>query len=151
MHHKSSAILWALTLTSLTAAQVHSQMENKHAEVEAYLCNAGADCNPVNLRIWDGDTFIIDRKGFPPEKIRIENIDAPEIEGRCSFETSLAKAAKNQLADFLSGQRLVLQRSKIDRYGRQIAMVFVDGQNIGVQLIQNNLARSWNGKREPWC
>lgn len=107
-------------------------------------------CNTASLRIWDGDTFIIDRAGAVSVKIRIENIDAPEIEGRCAYEADLAQQSKNGLARLLTG-RITIHPSRPDRYGRQLATVTSDGEDVGEILIKQKLARRWDGSRRSWC
>lgn len=103
--------------------------------------------------IIDGDTLIIDR-----EHIRIANIDAPEIgRPKCDAERRLGIVAKRRLAELLSSVVVEVLRGdpdsgrKKDRYGRTLAIVSVDGQDVGGILIEESLARPWNGKRRPWC
>lgn len=38
-----------------------------------------------------------------------------------------------------------------DRYGRKLRIVTRDGRSIGGQLAAEGLARTWTGRREPWC
>jgi micrococcal nuclease len=38
-----------------------------------------------------------------------------------------------------------------DRYGRKLRLVIRDGQSLGDQLVSEGLARTWSGRREPWC
>ena len=65
---------------------VGAAAENRHTTVSALLCEQGS-CSPVTLLVWDGDSFILrdDRGGR--EKIRIENIDAPEIDGAVHIQS----------------------------------------------------------------
>ncbi|XWN33292.1 MAG: hypothetical protein ROR55_09560 [Devosia sp.] len=37
------------------------------------------------------------------------------------------------------------------RYGRIIADVLVDGQDVGRALVRTGVVREWTGKREAWC
>lgn len=83
--------------------------------------------------------------------MRISNIDAPEIEGRCQFESNLAQQSKNRLAALLEGQRVQIRREGYDRYNRTLATFSVNGRDIGDQLVKAGLARTWTGRREPWC
>lgn len=106
-------------------------------------------CQPTDLRIWDGDTFRVgSHRG---ESVRILNIDAPEIEGRCRYETNLAQDSKRRLAVLLDGQRVQIHRQNKDRYGRTLAVISVNGQDVGDQLVSEGQARTWSGRREPWC
>ncbi len=45
----------------------------------------------------------------------------------------------------------ILTMGRTDRYGRTLARMEVDGQDLGVTLVNRNLARPWRGRREPWC
>lgn len=118
-----------------------------HIVVSVVLC--ALQCQPTNLRIWDGDTFRVG--SFRGESVRILNIDAPEIEGRCRYETNLAQDSKHRLAELLAGQRVQIHRQSKDRYGRTLAVNSVNGRDLGDQLVGEGLARTWNGRREPWC
>lgn len=129
---------------------VGAAAENRHTTVSALLCEQ-ASCSPVTLLVWDGDSFILrdDRGGR--EKIRIENIDAPEIDGRCAAERSVAVEAKNELARLLTGGRIKVVRSKLDRYGRQLARVVSGEGDVGERLVEQDLARRWDSWRASWC
>jgi micrococcal nuclease len=115
-----------------------------------YACPALAQ--PVaNCHAVDGDTIVCAR-----ETIRIENIDAAEMppHSKCSFEADLAIKAKLFVGDRLARGRVELvrdQKRPRDRYGRTLALVRVDGVDLGEALILAGLARPWEGKRRPWC
>ncbi len=51
---------------------------------------------PSTLRVVDGDTF-----WYGGEKIRIADIDTPEVNGRCAYETQLAARATARMAALL--------------------------------------------------
>ena len=38
-----------------------------------------------------------------------------------------------------------------DRYGRTLARVLVDGEDVPCILIKEGYARPWTGRREDWC
>lgn len=94
----------------------------------------------------DGDTF-----WFEGEKIRLETIDAPEVEGQCGHERKLAAAATARLAEILSSQALTITRNGVDRYGRTLARVSGSAGEAGSILVREGLARPWAGRREYWC
>jgi endonuclease YncB( thermonuclease family) len=103
-----------------------------------------AVCPPHGPRqtcVVDGDTF-----WWRGEKIRIAEIDAPEIRGRCEQERQLAVRARDRLVVLLNRQRITIERTGTDRYGRTLARV--DG--IGEQLIDEQLATRWP-RRKDWC
>lgn len=106
-----------------------------------------------SLYIVDGDTIHYNR-----EKIRIANIDTPEIGGaKCDLELKRGLEAKAALKDLLDGETLEIRRGDpktgrtIDKYGRTLALVSIRGRDVGTILIQQRHARPWVGRRIPWC
>jgi len=129
---------------------VAAEPPNRHVPVDAWMCH-GRLCRTVALLIWDGDSFIVRSDGAGQEKIRIENIDAPEIDGRCAEERSAALRAKMLLVRQLQGKTINLSRGRLDRYRRQLAFVIVDGRDVGETLIERGAVRRWDGRRTSWC
>ena len=119
-----------------------------HIVISVMLCTAS--CEPAEVRVWDGDSIRLGA-GHQSESVRIFNIDAPEIEGQCAYESNLALQAKTRLADLLHGQRVEILRQGTDRYGRTLAAIRVEGHDVGDILVGEGLARTWAGRREPWC
>jgi micrococcal nuclease len=102
-------------------------------------------------RAIDGDTFVC----FG-ERIRLENIDAPELHARCERELDAAKAAKLFAQHALDGSMrievVVFERRSKDRYGRTLAKVLVDGDDLGELIVAAGLARPYHGeRRKSWC
>jgi micrococcal nuclease len=119
-----------------------------HIVIAVYLC--AATCQPQQLRVWDGDSFLIGMK-HGSERVRILGLDAAEIEGKCSYEIQMAKKAKRRLSELANGQRVQVFRNGKDKYGRTLARVLVNGNDVSQILINEGLARPWRGHREPWC
>lgn len=94
----------------------------------------------------DGDTLWIDG-----EKIRIANINAPEVRGDCGAEIDMAARATAGLQSLVSGRALVLSRQGRDIYGRTLALVGAGGSDVGEILVRTGLAEEWNGVRIDWC
>lgn len=109
------------------------------------LCFIGGGYNCVV----DGDTIWLQG-----EKIRIADIDAPEThDPRCSSEKALGDRATLRLQDLLNQGTVTLEavdRNR-DRYGRLLRIVDVDGRSVGSVLVDEGLAREWDGARHPWC
>lgn len=101
---------------------------------------------PRDNCIVDGDTLWLGG-----EKIRIVNIDAPEINGQCAYERALAITARDRLAELLNAGSIAIEREGVDRYQRTLARVTVDGVDVGSVLVGEGLAREWAGRRLPWC
>jgi hypothetical protein len=100
------------------------------------------------VRVIDGDTFELDG-----ERIRIADIDTPELKGRCAAETALAARATARMSELLSEGPFELGAvgPDQDRYGRKLRIVIRDGRSVGDRLVAEGLARTWTGRREPWC
>jgi micrococcal nuclease len=97
----------------------------------------------------DGDTIWMDGV-----KIRIADIDTPEIgEPKCESERALGHQAKNRLRELLNAGPFELATSgrDEDKYGRKLRVLVRDGRSLGDQLVTEGLARTWGGRREPWC
>ncbi len=109
--------------------------------------------------IIDGDTFAagvkIDGDITISVRVRVINIDTPEINGACQSEIDAAYRAKDKLAELLPiGDVVDLKNIKDDKYlGRIDANVILsDGRDVGNILVRENLARPYNGeKRKSWC
>ncbi len=101
---------------------------------------------PRDNCVHDGDTVWL-----AGEKIRIADIDTPELNGRCEHERRLALRAKNRLVELLNAGEFEIARAGRDRYGRTLATLRTSGHSIGDQLVSEVLARTWSGRREPWC
>lgn len=96
--------------------------------------------------VHDGDSIVIDR-----ERIRIADIDTPELDGRCQDERRRAIRARDRLVQLLSSDDIEIRRTGKDRYRRTLAIVTLDGRSVGDILVSEGLARTWAGRREPWC
>ena len=94
----------------------------------------------------DGDTLWLHG-----EKIRIADIDAPELRGQCPYETRLARAARDSLVLALNAEPFEVHRTGSDRYGRTLAVLVNSRESIGDMMVTASLARTWSGRREPWC
>ncbi len=109
------------------------------------LCHSGGGTNCVV----DGDTF-----WFQGEKYRIADIDTPETHpARCAEEAALGEAAADRLREWLNDGAFTLESAgrDADRYGRKLRVPTRDGESVGSVLVDEGLARPWEGRRRPWC
>jgi endonuclease YncB( thermonuclease family) len=111
---------------------------------------SGQTVSPAAIRVIDGDTF--DYGGM---RIRIADIDTPEVDGRCAYETELAARTTQRLDSLLADGPFEVHANPDGRdedpYGRKLRIVTRGGQSVGDVLVAEGLARSWSGRREPWC
>lgn len=111
------------------------------------LCS-GASATRRNCVV-DGDTFY-----YGAVKIRVADIDAPETHPpRCAREADLGDRATRRLSELLGAGPFELVRfdRDTDRYGRKLRVVMRNGRSLGDRLVAEGLARTWTGRRQPWC
>lgn len=109
--------------------------------------------------IIDGDTFaakvILEDEIKISVRVRIINIDTPEIHGACENEIKMANLARDRLTELIpNGTTIELSEIKDDKYlGRIDARVKSRaGVDIGEVLITEKMARRYSGgKRAGWC
>lgn len=104
------------------------------------------------IRVIDGDT--IDRW---PLRHRLLGFDAPEIgRARCDSERERGLAAKARLDEMVRGAgRVDLHRRNwaLDRYGRALSRLDVDGRDVAEIAISEGWGVRYNGRgpARDWC
>lgn len=98
----------------------------------------------------DGDTI-----KYAGETIRVADIDTPEIfSPKCPDELQRGNAAKLRLMEILREGSFQIEPIGFrdeDQYGRKLRILTRNGRSIGDMLVREGLARTWTGRREPWC
>ena len=110
-------------------------------------------------RIIDGDTFdatlhCTDKALCTSIRIRIRDINCPELNGNCAEERKKASEAQIALHALLGdAQQIEIVLYPKDGYGRYLCYVYADGQNIGDMLLERGIAQPHYGKsrRPSWC
>jgi endonuclease YncB( thermonuclease family) len=65
---------------------------------------------------------------------------------------ALGAPATQKLAELLRGRPLWVSGIKVDRWGRNVAVVRVNGEDVAEIMIGSGLARNYDGKqRQGWC
>lgn len=110
------------------------------------------------VRVIDGDTFEARVRVWPglsvDTKVRLRNIDAPELHARCAEELARAQTARAALEKMLAAGGVTLSRVGIDKYGGRVdALVATrDTADVSAALLDGGFARSYDGrKRGSWC
>ena len=110
------------------------------------------------LRVLDGDTFEAKVHVWPgidiTTKVRLRNIDAPEMRARCPDERLKAEAAREALRAMLAEGDVTVVRVGIDKYGgRVLALAGTrDTPDVSAALLARGLVRRYaGGRRESWC
>lgn len=104
------------------------------------------DTVEARVHVWMGQEVIT--------RIRLKDIDAPEIAGACGPERDKAIAARDRLEALVTGPGVVLAEIRPDKYfGRVVARIMMaDGHDAGGVLLAEGLARPYRGgRRDSWC
>jgi endonuclease YncB( thermonuclease family) len=121
--------------------------------IQAVVC-ISTICSQTPVIVRDGDTIVVNDVAY-----RLKGVNTPEIRGKCKrgkeFEMKLAREAKDYLVMLLLSGDVHLYEDGSDKYGRVLADVVVNGENVGDRLIKEGLGRKWtqkwDRKPEPWC
>lgn len=84
--------------------------------------------------VHDGDTLKGLDTAKTQHKIRLHAIDAPEI-GQAH-----GQASKQALSAKVFGRQVVVVPKTVDRYGRTVGQVLVDGRDVNLEMIQEGMA-----------
>ena len=107
------------------------------------------------VKVYDGDTITIATQldTNTNEKtpiiyrfsIRLLGIDTPEIKGHSKAEKEAATKARDALDKKIAGKIVDLKNISIEKYGRVLANVHLDGEDISEWLIKNHFAVKYDG------
>ncbi len=91
------------------------------------------------ISVQDGDTLTIVDEELKEHKIRINGIDAPEL------DQPYGNVSKANMMELTYGRIATLECHKADRYGRSVCTVWVEGQDVGLSQLRMGLA--WHYKK----
>ena len=87
------------------------------------------------IGVSDGDTITVsDDMDQGKFRIRLDKIDAPEK------KQAFGNIAKQYLSSLVFGKKVSIRYKSIDHYGRISGIVFLDGTEINLQMVQNGYA-----------
>lgn len=108
---------------SSSAANEHSSSPPTHADVAGRV-----------IRVADGDTLTILTANQQQQRIRLAEIDSPERRQPWGGQ------AKRALSALTLGKSIRLSVHDIDRYGRIVAIIYVDGHDINAEMVRRGHA-----------
>lgn len=98
----------------------------------------------------DGDTIAISDQRF-----RLVGFDTPETRhAECSYELALGNEATRRARQLVENAGIVdlIVLPGRDKYGRGLARLLIQGEDLGSRLIAEGLARPYQGgRRQSWC
>lgn len=90
--------------------------------------------NMTLIKVHDGDTITLADKYGKEIKLRLYGIDAPELAQLYGNE------AKSYLQHILSNNNITFKEKHKDTYGRTVATVFVENNNINLEMVKAGYA-----------
>jgi micrococcal nuclease len=102
------------------------------------------------IKVVDGDTIDAEIDlGFNikvTKRIRLHNIDAPEVRTSNDLEKKRGKLAKNRLINLLEQNRglFVLKSHGIGKFGRCLGEIFIENESINEKLLKEGLVTAYN-------
>ena len=106
------------------------------------------------IKVYDGDTITVAERLPYNESplyrwsIRLAGIDTPEIKSVSPELARLAITARDELSNKIMGKRVVLKNIKTEKYGRVLATVVYEDQDINQWLLDQNYAYEYDGKKK---
>lgn len=82
----------------------------------------------------DGDTITVLTSDLQQIRVRLYGIDAPEK------KQPFGQASRKTLADMVAGKEVDVDPVSIDRYGRTVGVVTLDGININESMLAAGMA-----------
>ena len=107
------------------------------------------------VRNYDGDTITVNIPNIHPLignniNIRINGIDTPELKGTTDRVKEKAIRAKRLVEILCRKAKLIeLRNIKRGKYFRIVADVYIDDRSLADILINNRLAKYYNGGKKP--
>jgi micrococcal nuclease len=96
-------------------------------------------------RVVDGDTIIVN-KGTTKLTIRLVGIDAPEVSHAKNLPGQpFSQQSTKHLAGLVLNKTVDIKSYGPDRYGRALGEVFLDGNNINIEMVKSGLAEVYRG------
>mgnify|MGYP003584277103 FL=1 len=86
------------------------------------------------VKVADGDTITVLDDQLQQHRIRLAGIDAPEK------KQDFGSRSRENLSRIVAGRTVVVESNKLDRYGRSVGVVLVDGRDANLAQVQAGMA-----------
>lgn len=87
----------------------------------------------------DGDTVTLLDDAKRQHKIRLSGIDAPEK------KQAFGQRSKESLSDLVFAKTVDVETDKVDRYGRQVGKIWINGVDANLEQVKRGMA--WHYKQ----
>ena len=103
----------------------------------------------VVTQVYNGDTLTVESEGYEL-KVRLVGIDAPETSRKKNEPGQpYSQRAKIHLQKLVLNKTVELESYGLDRYSRILAVMYVDGINVNLEMVKEGLAEVYKGKPAP--
>ncbi len=121
------------------------------------IIGANEDIPCIVHSIWDADTikiirFLDEERKIPIMKsVRLARIDAPEITAKKKLgdlgilQKEASKKVKSFLEDLILGKMITINIKSLDKYGRYLAELIHDGNNMSDMLLERGFVKKYDG------
>ena len=105
------------------------------------------------IKVYDGDSVTVAAKlheSFPLNRfsVRLSGIDTPEMRSKNENEKKRAVLAKTFLQEKILNKTVYLENITTEKYGRLLATIIYNGENINQLMIDNKYAISYGGGKK---
>lgn len=95
----------------------------------------------ICTRVLDGDTVVVSG-----QKIRLADLDAPELGQNSLDGVAIGKQSQQFLARLILGKKVEVRYTGRGYYGRIIGTIFYNGKNINQLIMQAGMATTYGSK-----
>lgn len=95
---------------------------------------AAAELTGRVVGVSDGDTITVLDTNHMQYKIRLAGIDAPES------KQAFGSRSKQHLSSLVYNRQVLVEWNKLDRYGRTVGVVLVDGHDANLEQVRAGMA-----------
>lgn len=105
----------------------------------------------VVIKVYDGDTITIAAHIPIPDSplyrfsVRLLGIDCAEIKGKTVAEKEIATKARSALSTKILNKTVQLKNVSLEKYGRLLADVYLDGVHLNQWMLDNGHAVAYDG------
>jgi micrococcal nuclease len=143
---RSSGLFWG-TIVALLAASVFYSVGAHREVLKGRKAGGRVESGSIVklVRVVDGDTLIVVQEGEKPANVRILGIKSFDAKVERDIITPYGQAAIDNLERLMVNRpiRVMLDSTPKDRYGRYIATLYVDNQDLGLKLIREGLVLAY--------
>jgi endonuclease YncB( thermonuclease family) len=139
---RSTALFWSLITVLLTAALFFGlNAEQRRKSVQAGSGRVDSGDLVRLVKVIDGDSVQVARLGQEPVTIRLIGIKSFDAKVEKDVVTPFGHAAVETLQRLMTDRsvRVLLNATPKDKYGRYLATLFADDQDIALHLVRQGL------------